>query len=96
MEFSPPRTPIPRISRHRGPPSVQLGIIVSSLSRTERKTWCLGVTFPLAFSLFRSSKTAVGKVFNISQKHPIGTVKLGETGSGVRDMAWLHAQVEYT
>lgn len=35
----------------------------------------------------------VGKVFNISQKHPIGTVKLGETGSGVRDMAWLPSQV---
>eukprot|EP00752_Nemacystus_decipiens_P005456 g4944.t2 len=39
-----------------------------------------------------SSKTGVGKVFNISQKHPIGTVKLGETGSGVRDMAWLPSQ----
>eukprot|EP00903_Cladosiphon_okamuranus_P008010 g7728.t1 len=29
-----------------------------------------------------SSKTGVAKVFNISQKNPIGTVKLGETGSG--------------
>ncbi|CAM9815043.1 unnamed protein product, partial [Ectocarpus fasciculatus] len=43
--------------------------------------------------LVLSSKTAVGKVFNISQSHAaIGTVKLGETGSGVRDMAWLPAQ----
>lgn len=40
----------------------------------------------------RSSKTGVGKVYNISQRQPIGTVKLGETGSGVRDLAWLPAQ----
>lgn len=50
------------------------------------------VLFPGARTT-RSSKTGVGKVFNISQKHPIGTIKLGETGSGVRDMAWLPAQV---
>ncbi|CAM9102722.1 unnamed protein product [Ectocarpus sp. 13 AM-2016] len=45
--------------------------------------------------LVLSSKTAVGKVYNISQSHtPIGSVKLGETGSGVRDLAWLPAQPE--
>lgn len=41
-----------------------------------------------------SSKTGVAKVFNISQTQAsIGTVKLGDTGSGMRDMAWLPAEV---
>lgn len=34
-------------------------------------------------------------MFNISQNNAIGTVRLGETGSGIRDMAWLPSQVQY-
>lgn len=40
-----------------------------------------------------SSKTAVARMFNVSQGQPIGSIRLGETGSGVRDVAWLNPQV---
>lgn len=40
-----------------------------------------------------SSKTPIAKVFTISQNNVIGTVCLGDTGSGIRDMAWLPSQV---
>lgn len=49
--------------------------------------------YRIAFGKTFSSKTGVAKVYNISQNDVIDTVLLGETCSGVRDMAWLPSQV---